>query len=58
MGCEADENEANVLFSNVGEIVMCTHSTSIENPHANVVFQAELRLTVISPSSITSKKQS
>lgn len=58
MGYEAVKNEANVLFFNVGKIVMCTHSTSIENPHANVVFQAELRLTVILPSSITSKKQS
>lgn len=58
MGCEADENEANVLFFNVGKIVMCTQSTSIENPHANAVFQAELRLTVILLSSITSKKQS
>lgn len=58
MGCEADEKEVNVLFFNVVKIVMSTHSTSIENPHANVVFQAELRLTVILPSSITSKKQS
>lgn len=48
----------NVLFFNVGKIGMCTHSISIEKPHANVIFQAELRLTIILSSNITSKKLS
>lgn len=49
----------NVLFFNVGKkIEMCTHSISIEKLHANVVFQAELRLTMILLHNITSKKLS